>query len=79
MTHSKIALAEMQQKCFLEEHNLKLTQIKEQHQHKLQLQQRDSEERSYYLKKEHEMRMELLELEKQVLLKKTSSDFTVNL
>lgn len=70
--HSKIALAKMQQKCFLEEHNLKLMHMKEQHQHHLQLQDRDAEERSFYLKKENEMKLELLQLEKQVLLKKLS-------
>ncbi|KAG5862767.1 hypothetical protein JTB14_033857 [Gonioctena quinquepunctata] len=45
-TYSKIALTEMQQKCFLEEHNLKLTHMKEQHQHHWQFQDRDAEERS---------------------------------
>ncbi|KAG5895699.1 hypothetical protein JTB14_021392 [Gonioctena quinquepunctata] len=43
-TYSKIGLAEMQCKCFLEEHNLKLIHMKEQHQHHLQLQDRDAEE-----------------------------------
>lgn len=47
---SKIELAELQKKCFLEQHNLKMSQMQEKQEAFMRQQEREHDERIQFLK-----------------------------
>lgn len=53
-----------QRNCYLEEHKLRLRQMKEKHNLELELIRQEHTERIKMLRQEHDTKMELLELEK---------------
>lgn len=61
---SKVGLVHVQQQCYIAEHELKMKQIRERHERELDLLNEEAEEKRQYLKLEHQIRMEILNLQK---------------
>ncbi|KAK5646026.1 hypothetical protein RI129_004490 [Pyrocoelia pectoralis] len=53
-------LADLQRKCFLEEHKLKLQHLAEKHQQYIALQEKESEQRLKLEKEKHDLEMKIL-------------------
>lgn len=70
---TKKELADLQKECFLEQHNIKIRQLEEKHKNEMCLQEQESKEKMRMALEEHNAKMEILKLEKQILLKKLQS------
>jgi hypothetical protein len=66
---TKQDLLDLQKRCFLEEHALKLQHMQEKHDRVLRIQEEEAEERLRQMREEHKLQLEILQLRKQCLLK----------
>jgi hypothetical protein len=66
---TKQDLLDLQKRCFLEEHALKLQHMQEKHDRVLRIQEEEAEERLRQMREEHKLQLEILQLRKLCLLK----------
>nr|XP_008196731.1 PREDICTED: uncharacterized protein LOC103313938 isoform X1 [Tribolium castaneum] len=62
-------LLELQKRCLLEEHALKLRLMQEKHDRSLKIQEEEAEEKLRQMREEHMLQMEILQLRKHCLVK----------